>query len=166
VAFEAGLLKTTYDVWWKDMAFNIQAAYFEATKPESWAHLSDHLEAAAPLMLLTHKRSLDKDSWGIMELEYSPINSYVMETGFGHPDLAIRLLHGTPIQGYIGVAHAATFKAFATAGGKRSAAKAAARTKARATGTKAAGVVDEAVVQGKFAAWETTSVFDFSRKEH
>jgi hypothetical protein len=79
--------------------------------------------------------------------------------------LCIRSLHGTPIQGCIGVAHAAALKAFATAGGKRKAAKAAARKEARATGTTGAGAVDEAVVQAKLAAWETTSFFNLPREE-
>jgi hypothetical protein len=98
-------------------------------------------------MLATHKRNLDKDCWGITEPEYSPINSDVVESGFGHLDLCIWSLHGTPVQGCIGAAHAVSFKAFAIAGGKHKAAKASARTKARATGTTGFGAVDEAMVQ-------------------
>jgi hypothetical protein len=163
--FDVAPLKAAYDAWWKDMSEDIQTAYFEATKPASWAHVSAHLAAAAPFMLATHKRNLDKDCWGITELEYSPINSDVVESGFGHLDLCIRSLHGTPIQGCIGVAHAAMLKAFATDAGKRQAAKAAARMEARATGTKGGGAADEAVVQAKLAAWETTSFFKLPRAE-
>jgi hypothetical protein len=101
----------------------------------------------------------DKGCWGITELELSPINSDVLESGFGHLDLCIRSLHGTPIQGFIRVAQAAALSFFATAGGKRKAAKAAARNEVRATGTTGAGAVDEAAVQAKLAAWETTSFF-------
>lgn len=56
-------------------------------------------------------------------------------------------------------------KAFATAGSKRKAAKADARMEARATGTKGAGAVDEASVQAKLAASETTSLFNLPREE-
>ena len=103
-------------------------------------------------MLATHKRNLNRGCWGITELEYSPINCDVVESGFGHLNLFIQSLHGTPIQGCIGPAHAAALKAFATAGGKRQAAKAAART----TG---AGALDEAVIQAKLAAWESMIFF-------
>jgi hypothetical protein len=66
---------------------------------------------------------------GITELEYSPINSDVVESDFGHLDLFIRPLHGTPIQGCIEGAHAPT------------------RTVARATGTTGGGAVDGTVVK-------------------
>jgi hypothetical protein len=75
-----------------------------------------------------------------------------MAASFGHLDLLIRSHYGTPIQGCYGVDHAASLKTFATAGGKRKAAKAAARTEARATGTMGAGAVEEVSVQ----ALETT----------
>jgi hypothetical protein len=68
----------------------------------------------------------------------------VEESGFGHLEFYTRSLHGTPILGCIEVAHAAALMAFATAAGKRKAELAAARTKARATGTTSAGAVDEA----------------------
>ena len=58
--FDVGPSKAAYDAWWKAMGDNIQSAYFEAIKPESWAHVSAHLAAAAPFMLATHKRNLDK----------------------------------------------------------------------------------------------------------
>jgi hypothetical protein len=109
-------------------------------------------------MLATHKRNLNRGCWGITELEYSPINCDVVESGFGHLNLFIQSLHGTPIQGCIGPAHAVALKAFATAGGKRQAAKAAART----TG---AGALDEAVIQAKLAAWESTIFFKLPREE-
>jgi hypothetical protein len=63
------------------------------------------------------------------------------------------------------VAHAAILKAFATDAGKRKAAKAAARMEARATGTKGGGAVDEAEVQAKLAAWDTTSFYKLPREE-
>ena len=130
----------------------IQSLYFEAIKPVPGAHVSVHLAAAAPFMLATQKRILDKGYWGITELKYTPINSDVVESGFGHLDLCIRSLHGTLIQGCFGVAYAAALKAFATAGGKRKAGRASAQAEARANGTTGAGVVDKAVVQAKLTA--------------
>jgi hypothetical protein len=70
----------------------------------------------------------------------------VVESGFGHLGLYARPLHGTPILGFIRVAHAVALKAFATAAGRRKAAVASARTEARATGFTSAGAVDEARV--------------------
>jgi hypothetical protein len=47
------------------------------------------LESARGKAETTKKRAppSDKDCWGITELEYSPINSDVVESGFGHLDL-------------------------------------------------------------------------------
>jgi hypothetical protein len=116
-------------------------------------------------VLATHKLNLDKGSWGITELEYSPINSDLMASSFGHLGLCIQSLRGTLIHGCIGVAHAAALEVFATAGGKRKAAKApAARIEARANGTTRAGAVNEAAVQAKLSVGDTTMLFKLPRE--
>jgi hypothetical protein len=48
-------------------------------------------------MLAAHKCKPGKDFWGITELEYLPINSEMVESGFGHLDLCARSLHGVPV---------------------------------------------------------------------
>ena len=74
-----------------------RSAYFEAAKSESWVRVSARLAAAAPFMLAAHKCKPGKDFWGITELEYLPINSEMVESGFGHLDLCVRSLHGAPV---------------------------------------------------------------------
>jgi hypothetical protein len=90
----------------------------------------------------------------------------VVESDFGDLDLYILSLHGTPIQGFIEVAHATALKAFANAGDKRKAAQAAARTETRATGTTGVGAAYEAVVLAMLVACETVRYFKLPREGH
>jgi hypothetical protein len=68
-AFEAA-----YNFWWKGTATElgkcagVVAAWQEATQVDTWCLVSLFLRAAAPVMLATHLRNLDKDCVGIYKL--------------------------------------------------------------------------------------------------
>jgi len=70
--------------------------------------VSAFLHAAAGPMLATHRRNLDKDYIGISELEYAPITTDYVESGFAHLDLVTRTLVGAGMDACIGVAHASS----------------------------------------------------------
>lgn len=76
------------------MRVNAAAAWQEATQGGTWCLVSPFLRAAAPFMPATHLRNLDKDCVGISELEYAPINTDFVESGFAHLDRATRTLFG------------------------------------------------------------------------
>ena len=63
--------------------------------------MSPFLRAAAPVMLATHLRSVEKDCLGISELEHAPINTDFLESGFAHLDQATRTLFGTGGHGLV-----------------------------------------------------------------
>jgi hypothetical protein len=99
----------------------------EVAQRDSWSLLSPFLSAAAPVMLATHARNLDKDCVGNSELEYEPINTDFVESGLAHLDRATRTLCGAGMDSCIGVAHASMLGAFQNAVGWRKAANAAAK---------------------------------------
>jgi hypothetical protein len=112
----------------------------EATKKDTWAYVSAFLCAAAPPMLATHLRNVDKDCVGISELEYAPVNSGCVESGFAHLDLTTRKSCGAGMGACIGVAHASILSAFQTAGARRNAAKAASRRELKSIGASSSGM--------------------------
>ena len=105
-------LEAAYDGWWEGtatapgMRVDAAAAWQEATQGDTWCLVSLFLRAAAPVMLATHERDLDKDCVGISEPEYAPINTDFVESGFAHLDRATRTLFGAGMDACIGVAHA------------------------------------------------------------
>jgi hypothetical protein len=139
-------LEAAYNGWWEGtatepgMRVNAVAAWQEATQVDTWCLVSPFLRAAAPVMLATHLRNLDKDCVGISELEYAPINTDFVESGFAHLDRATRTLCGAGMDSCIGVAHASMLGAFQTAGGRHEAARAALRKQQRATGSSSNGM--------------------------
>jgi hypothetical protein len=132
-------LEAAYNGWWEGtatepgMRVNAVAAWQEATQVGTWCLVSPFLRAAAPVMLATHLRNLDKGCVCISELEYAPINADFVESGFAHSDRATRTHCGAGIDSCIGVAHASMLGAFQTYGGRCEAAKMALRTQQRAT---------------------------------
>jgi len=60
-------LEAAYDGWWEGtatepgMRVNAAAAWQEATRGGTWCLVSPFLRAAAPFMLATHLRNLEKD---------------------------------------------------------------------------------------------------------
>ena len=93
--------------------------------------MSAFLNAAAGPMLATPRRNLDRDCVGISELEYAPINTDYVESGFAHLDLVTRTLIGAGMDACIGVAHSAILGAFHSDGPRRAAARAAVRRERR-----------------------------------
>ena len=91
----------------KGMCGNIAEAGEEATKIGPWAYVSAFLSAASNPILAAHRRNLDRDCIGISELEYAPITTDAVESGFAHLDLATRALVGAGIGSCIGATHAA-----------------------------------------------------------
>ena len=112
--------------------------------------MSAFLRAAAGPMLATHRRNLDKDCIGISELEYAPITTDYVESGFAHLDLATRTLCGAGIDACMGVAHAAILCAFYPDGTRRAAARAAVMRERRSTGASSGAAVDEEEVDAGF----------------
>jgi len=101
-------------------------------------------------MLATHRRNLEKDCIGISELEYAPITTGYVESGFAHLDLVTRTLVGAGMGACIGVAHVSILKVFDSDGTRRAAARAAVRRERRRTGGSSSGAaVDEAEVDAK-----------------
>jgi hypothetical protein len=78
-------------------------AWQEVTQSDSRSFVPPFLRAAAPVMLATHARNHDKDYVGISELEYAPINTDFVESGFAQLDRAARALYGAGIGSCIGV---------------------------------------------------------------
>ena len=99
-------LEAAYDGWWEGtatkpgMRVDAAAAWQEATQGDTWCLVSPFLRAAAPVMPATHERNLDKDCVGISELEYAPINTDFVESGFAHLDRATHTLFGATSSGY------------------------------------------------------------------
>ena len=157
-------LEAAYAAWWSEKGSAIGSAYTEATSRET--NVSAHLSSAAPFMLATHLRNLDKEFMGISELEYAPIMTGFVESGFAHLDLAIRTLGGVSMDSCIGVAQAAAMKAFATDGDRHAAAMQSARKAGRDTGLKgAAAQTDEEVVAQKLESYELTSFWSLTAPE-
>ena len=170
--FDVAGLEAAYAAWWegagdaKGMRDGICAAWEEATTKESWAYVSAFLSAASGPMLATHRRNLDKDCIGIPELEYAPITTDFVESGFAHLDLATRTLVGAGMDACIGVAHSAALGAFQTAGARRHAARDAVRRDRRSTGASSAGMaVDGAEVDAKVEEFLVTSFFSLPKEE-
>jgi len=161
--FDVTKLEAAYAAWWSEKGSAIGSAYTEATSRET--NVSAHLSSAAPFMLATHLRNLDKDCMGISELEYAPITTDFVESGFAHLDLAIRTLGGASMDSCIGAAQAAAMKAFATDGDRHAAAMQSARKVGRDTGLKgAAAQTDEKVVAQKLES-ELTSFWSLAAQE-
>ena len=170
--FDVTALEAAYKGWWEGndgnggMRVALEEGWKEATKKETWAYVSAFLCAAAPPMLATHLRNVDKDCMGISELEYAPVNSDYVESGFAHLDLATRTLCGAGMDACIGVAHASILGAFQTAGARRDAAKAALRRELKSTGASSSGMdLDKAEVDAKVEEFELTSFFSIPKKE-
>ena len=103
---------------------------------------------------------------GISELEYAPINTDFVESGFAHFDLATSKLCGAGMDACIGVAHASMLGAFQTGGGRQALAKKTARKAHKATGASSAGIAfDPACVDANAAKLEITSFFKLPKKE-
>ena len=147
------------------MRVDAAAAWQEATQGDTWCLVSPFLRAAAPVMLATHERNLDKDCVGISELEYAPINTDFVESGFAHLDRATHTLFGAGMDACIGVAQASMPGAFQTEGMRQAAAKAAVRKEHQATGSSSARMIlDPADVDTKAAGLEITSFFKLPKK--
>jgi hypothetical protein len=135
-------------------------AWQEATPGDSWILVSPFLRAAAPVMLATHARNLDKECVGIFELEYALTNTDFVESGFAYLDRATWALCGAGMSSCIGVAHASILGVFQVVGGRPEAAKEAVRNRHRATSSSSNGMAFDKVDVGAMEAeFEITSLF-------
>ena len=156
-------LTDMYDAWWKTEKVSLESAYTEATKADSLEQVKTHLKAAAPFMLATHDRNLDKDCSTISELQYAPKTTDFVESSFAAVDWTTRTLCGASMEACLGVAHAMVLKAFVSDGAKQQASASAARKKRQKTGGTSDS--DQAAFAEQLEAWDTTSFFKLPPEE-
>jgi hypothetical protein len=135
-------LGVVYGVWWESEKSSLESAYEEATKAETLEMAKAHLKAA-PFMLATHDRNLDKDCSTISELQYAPKTTDFVESS--HVDWTTRTLCGASVEACLGVAHAPVLKIFVSDWAKRQAGAAAVRKKRQKAGGRPDG--DQAAIE-------------------
>ena len=125
-------LRPGYDSWWANKREKLEAAYLIATDAAGWAMPCAHLCDAAPFMLATHRRNLDEDAAGVLELEHVPKTSDKIESCFAV--LERTLVLGANTFSLFGVASANLLKAFDAPAAKKSLAEATVRKRKRENG--------------------------------